>query len=50
MIDERLNASIMPGTVLLNDFVTNEKNCNYEFYLLEYVNVSQYFQKKIKIP
>ena len=48
MIDERLNASIMPGTVLLNDFVTNEKNCNYEFYLLEYVNVSQYFQKKSK--
>ena len=48
MIDERLKASIMPATVLLNDFVTNEKSCNYEFYLLEYVNISQYFQEKSK--
>lgn len=46
MIDKRLKAEIMPAAVLLNNFISNEKDSNYEFYLLEYLNQSQFFQEK----
>ena len=48
MIDKRLKAEIMPAAVLLNNFISNEKDSNYEFYLLEYLNQSQFFQEKSK--
>jgi len=32
MIDEQLQDSLIPATVLLNNFVTNENKSNYEFF------------------
>lgn len=46
MIDEELKANIMPATVLLNNFVDNESYSNYEYFLMEYLNQSLFFQKK----
>ncbi|WP_148887042.1 hypothetical protein [Streptococcus sp. Marseille-P6264] len=46
MIDEELKANIMPATVLLNNFVDNESHSNYEYFLMEYLNQSLFFQKK----
>ena len=46
MIDKRLKAEIIPAAVLLNNFISNGKDSNYEFYLLEYLNQSQFFQEK----
>ncbi|EHG11256.1 hypothetical protein [Streptococcus intermedius] len=48
MIDKRLKAEIIPAAVLLNNFISNGKDSNYEFYLLEYLNQSQFFQEKSK--
>lgn len=48
MIDEQLQDSLMPATVLLNNFVTNENKSNYEFFLLEYLNQSHFFLEKSK--
>ena len=46
MIDEQLQDNLMPATVLLNNFVTNENKSSYEFFLLEYLNQSHYFLEK----
>ena len=46
MIDEQLWDILMPAAVLLNNFVSNEKKSNYEFFLLEYLNQSHFFLEK----
>ncbi len=45
-MDNRLKAEILPATILLNNFVTNEQDSNYEIFLLEYLNKSSFFQCK----
>ena len=42
-MDNRLKAEILPATILLNNFVTNEQDSNYEIFLLEYLNKSSFF-------
>ncbi|MCR8968239.1 hypothetical protein [Streptococcus zalophi] len=46
MIDERLKFKTMPAAVILNNFVENETRSNYELFLLEYLNQSDFFQTK----
>lgn len=46
MTKNPLKAQIMPATVLLNNFISNEQDSNYELFLLEYLNQSHYFQGK----
>lgn len=41
-----IKSQIMPATVLLNNFISNEQDSNYELFLLEYLNQSPYFQEK----
>ncbi|MDQ0221776.1 hypothetical protein J2S23_000308 [Streptococcus moroccensis] len=38
----------IPATVVLNKFIENEEDSNYEVFLLDYLNQSEYFQKKSK--
>ncbi|KXT77665.1 hypothetical protein [Streptococcus sp. DD13] len=46
MIDKRLKSSSIPASVILNNFVTNEPESNYEYFLLDFLNHSKYFQEK----
>lgn len=46
MIDNRLNFKTMPATIILNKFIKNEPQSNYELFLIEYLNKSDFFQKK----
>lgn len=46
MTKNLIEAQIMPATVLLNNYITNEQDSNYELFLLEYLNQSPYFQDK----
>ena len=48
MTKNLIKAQIMPATVLLNKYISNEKDSNYELFLLEYLNQSPYFQHKSK--
>ena len=50
MIDERLQDSLMPATVLLNNFVTNENKSNYEFFFIGVSQSISFLSRKIKIP
>ena len=45
-MDNRLKTEILPATILLNNFITNEQDSNYEIFLLEYLNKSSFFQCK----
>ncbi|MDN5012223.1 MULTISPECIES: hypothetical protein [Streptococcus] len=49
MIDEQLQDSLMPTTVLLNNFVTNENKSNYEFFIGVSQSIS-FLSRKIKTP
>lgn len=46
MAKNPIKAQIMPATLLLNNFISNEQDSNYELFLLEYLNQSHYFQDK----
>ncbi|MBN2962101.1 MAG: hypothetical protein JTJ15_06470 [Streptococcus sp.] len=46
MTNNPIKAQILPATILLNKFIANEHDSNYELFLLEYLNQSPYFQKK----
>ena len=48
MIDQSLRAFLLPSEMIIKKFVKNEKNCNYEKYLLEFVNESPFFRNKSK--
>lgn len=43
-IDRKLTYKILPSQVIVKNFVKNERNCNYEVYLLEILNLSDYFR------
>lgn len=48
MIDQSLKASLLPSEMIIKKFIKNEMACNYENYLLEFVNESTFFRNKSK--
>lgn len=44
MIDTTLVAELLPSALIIKNFVQGEAECNYEKYLLEFVNESPYFR------
>lgn len=46
MIDGNLREKILPPELTIKDFIKGEKQCNYEVYLLEFVNKSSFFRNK----
>ena len=46
MIDKSLRAILLPAPLIIKNFVKGEKQCNYEKYLLEFINKSEFFLKK----
>lgn len=46
MAFEKLVIQSLPAAVVIKNFVKNEKNSNYEIFLLEYLNKSKFFQEK----
>lgn len=45
-IKEKLYTRHLPEPLYIKGFVHNEGNCNYEIYLRELLNVSEFFQRK----
>ena len=46
MIQDELKAILLPSSLIIKNFVIGEEDCCYEKYLLEFLNISDYFQKK----
>ncbi len=46
MIDMTMKAKLLPAPLIIKNFVDGDKNCNYENYLLELINVSKLFRDK----
>ena len=46
MIDKTLKAKLLPASLVIKNFVEGEQHCNYEEYLLEFINKSSYFLEK----
>lgn len=46
MVDNTLTAHILPSEFLIRGFIRNEPDCNYEKYMLEFINESTYFRNK----
>ena len=46
-IDENLKADLLPAPIFIKDFVQGEKDCNYEKYLVEFLNNSIWFREKV---
>lgn len=46
MLDQTMRAKLLPAPLIISDFVYNEPNCNYELYLLELLNKSNYIAEK----
>lgn len=46
MIDMTMKAELLPAPLIIKNFVDGEINCNYEIYLLELVNTSEFFRSK----
>lgn len=44
--DNSLKAKILGPELCIKNFIDNEPLCNYELYLLEFVNSSDFFSKK----
>lgn len=47
-IDPRIKYKLLPPAMVIKNFVDGEEDCNYEKYLLELLNLSNYFEKKGK--
>ena len=47
-IDPRIKYKFLPPATVIKNFVDGEEDCNYEKYLLELLNHSNYFEKKGK--
>ena len=48
MEDKTLRARLLPSSLIIKNFVQGEPDCNYEKYMLEFVNESEYFLMKSK--
>lgn len=46
--DATLTPTLLPPELLIKKFVYNDPNCDYEKYLLEFINASAYFLEKSK--
>lgn len=46
MEDQSLKAYLLPAELIIKNFVKGEIDCNYEKYMLEFVNESEFFRKK----
>ena len=46
MEDKTLTARLLTSSLIINNFVQGEPDCNYEKYMLEFVNESAYFLTK----
>ena len=46
MIDNTLTASLLPSELIIRNFIIGEPDCNYEKYMLEFINESSYFRNK----
>ncbi len=46
MYDQTLTPYLLPAPLIIKNFVLGEKDCNYEKYLLEFINESKYFLNK----
>lgn len=46
MEDKTLTARLLPASLIIKNFVQGEPDCNYEKYMLDFVNESVYFQTK----
>ena len=47
-IDQKLIYSQLPAHMIVAGFIIEEKKCNYEIYMREFLNESAYFRKKSK--
>ena len=47
--DATLTPTLLPPELLIKKFVYNDPNCDYEKYLLEFINASAYFLEKYLI-
>lgn len=43
-IDKKLEYKMLPPQVFVKNFIKNERDCNYENYLIELINLSDYFR------
>ena len=48
MILDEMKIDILHAVFINKNFIENEENCNYEKYLLELINQSAYFRKKVE--
>jgi len=48
MYDESLVAKLLPPELIIKNYIKGDISCNYEKYLLDYVNASVFFRKKSK--
>lgn len=46
MLDKTMRAKLLPAPLVISGFVHNEPKCDYELYLLELLNKSEYFTKR----
>lgn len=46
MYDQSLTAHLLPSEMIIKNYVHGDPDCNYEKYLLEFVNASTFFTKK----
>ena len=46
MYDKSLVAKLLPSEFVIKNFIKGEKDCNYEKYLMDFVNASNYFLNK----
>lgn len=46
VIDPTMKARMLPAPLIIKDFVHGETMCNYELYLLELINTSEWFSAK----
>lgn len=44
-IDSRIKYELLPPQVIVKKYIENEKDCNYEVFLMELLNESAHFQQ-----
>lgn len=48
MVDSSLTVKFLPEWLVIKNFVEGDPNCNYEKYLVEFLNNSAWFRNKVK--
>ena len=46
MYDKSLIAHLLPSEMIIKNYIHGDPDCNYEKYLLEFVNASDFFRVK----